>query len=664
MDTQSSPVRIRLTFTDPSILSHSQRSQGMNNTWLLIEPQQHHRTIADVINHILHFFNLHASCPNGLLLSMEGYVLPPSESTRILKDNDIICVKRKVMALTEAIEREVNRREAVDNGVLLLANGEFDKENGGYQSESEEEISEEEPSPKETASKKRKASTKLGSSKKKKKRSVVMDDHEDKEDETTNNNGECHATKIISKKTKPNKEKRSGESEIIIAKVNSPSKVKRKKKHRSEVLSGAEDEAVEDEIDHAINGESLHKKITSKKKSKRNEETNKENAETLDENVKDNVKGVEQASTTPDESKKGPSRSSRRKKAKRQWRRELANVSQNEPETHLEPEVSEAEKKEADGHPEGLLKQDQVPTKNVRKNVTEKEERKRNGNVETELVPCVVRPGHIRFEPLDEDEDNKQTAVSDVSFQWNGITSKKKGQKWGLEKTPTFQRDAYQDAIVEASSMLTELPVVDLNDFDKLPLYSSPKEGDVIAYRVLELTSSWTPELTSFRVGKVSHYDGNIVVLMPVPEYPIVLDKMDEDTPDDSLYKEDGSLEIKFAALVDVRCVKQSNSDAMPAVTNGVDQTLRVDGKETASSLISSSNKKSNLPKDPSPVVTNKGGNTWNEVAEALRAKKLELLETMSEETKRDSEWNKWSLRALKSSALGPTMALLRSGNI
>lgn len=62
-------------------------------------------------------------------------------------------------------------------------------------------------------------------------------------------------------------------------------------------------------------------------------------------------------------------------------------------------------------------------------------------------------------------------------------------------------------------------------------------------------------------------------------------------------------------------------------------------------------------------VVTNKLGNTWNELAEALRAKKSELLETISEEAKGDSQWNKWSFRALKSSALGPTMALLRSGN-
>ena len=46
------------------------------------------------------------------------------------------------------------------------------------------------------------------------------------------------------------------------------------------------------------------------------------------------------------------------------------------------------------------------------------------------------------------------------------------------------------------------------------------------------------------QVGKVSHYDGDIVVLMPVPEYPIFSDKMVEDTPDDSLYQEDGSLEV------------------------------------------------------------------------------------------------------------------------
>ncbi|GJW52474.1 hypothetical protein Tco_0093825 [Tanacetum coccineum] len=73
----------------------------------------------------------------------------------------------KVMALTEAIEGEVNRWEAVQNGMLSFANEEFDKESGGYQIESEEaemKKSEGEPSPKETASKKRETSTELGSS--------------------------------------------------------------------------------------------------------------------------------------------------------------------------------------------------------------------------------------------------------------------------------------------------------------------------------------------------------------------------------------------------------------------------------------------------------------------------------------------------------------------
>ena len=50
----------------------------------------------------------------------------------------------------------------------------------------------------------------------------------------------------------------------------------RKKKHRSEVLNGAEDEFVTDEIDKVNNGESLPT----------------------------NVKGVEQASSTPDEAEK------------------------------------------------------------------------------------------------------------------------------------------------------------------------------------------------------------------------------------------------------------------------------------------------------------------------------------------------------------------------
>lgn len=87
-------------------------------------------------------------------------------------------VKRKEMALVEAIQGEdagnlldypeVNRKEPVNNGMLLLANEEFDKETGGYQSESEDaedEKLEDEPSPIQTTSKKIKASKTSRSSK-------------------------------------------------------------------------------------------------------------------------------------------------------------------------------------------------------------------------------------------------------------------------------------------------------------------------------------------------------------------------------------------------------------------------------------------------------------------------------------------------------------------
>ncbi|PWA67472.1 ribosomal protein S21 family protein [Artemisia annua] len=118
----------------------------------------------------------------------EKRVLARKNMERRLKSQDLarklksilvrkVSVKRNVMALTEAMEREVDRREDADTRMLLLASEEFDKVTGGYKSESEEaeeENSEEEPSPKETASKKTKASTKLQCSKKKKHRSEVL----------------------------------------------------------------------------------------------------------------------------------------------------------------------------------------------------------------------------------------------------------------------------------------------------------------------------------------------------------------------------------------------------------------------------------------------------------------------------------------------------------
>ena len=126
---------------------------------------------------------------------MDGFVLPPFESSCVLKDKDIVwlvspclglvmhflvlkfsflfcSVKRKKEPLLEIVEEdseenvcaEIEEAEERAPGAVLFANEEFQKGTGGYESESEEDELEEIVVEKKT-SKKRKASSKIISSK-------------------------------------------------------------------------------------------------------------------------------------------------------------------------------------------------------------------------------------------------------------------------------------------------------------------------------------------------------------------------------------------------------------------------------------------------------------------------------------------------------------------
>ncbi|KAG2267974.1 hypothetical protein Bca52824_062529 [Brassica carinata] len=115
---------------------------------------------------------LHGRSAHGF--AMDGFVLPPFESNCVLKDKDIVCVKRKKEPLLEVVEEDSEENvcaaiEAEERapGAMLLANEEFQKGTGGYESESEEDELEEIVVEKKT-SKKRKASSKIISSKRKK----------------------------------------------------------------------------------------------------------------------------------------------------------------------------------------------------------------------------------------------------------------------------------------------------------------------------------------------------------------------------------------------------------------------------------------------------------------------------------------------------------------
>lgn len=645
-------VRVRVVLEDPDLLNKTQNSEGLRRSWLLLKPQ--HKTISDLSSYLLRIFNLHDFCPNGLLLSMDGFVLPSFESTCILKDKEIISVKRKGGAVIDLLEvgdetncsedEAIVENQHIHRGVKLLANEEFDKETGGYESESEED---EPDQPEETVqvetasagnagSKKRKASRKLKSPKRKKNKytslekcPVVLEDVE---------NGVCE------------EQTKSCDDCTVLPKKGSL------KKHKSSNVNGKPDKARTLNIDERSN----------------DVDESSPNAKRCGELQENGSQGVEVANP-PDGTQKYPSRSARRKKAKRKWLRELAKVEKNE------------------------MHQRQSPEKEVQKNSLEHQQPDQNSDTDDAvIVPIVIRPGHIRFEPLGKDQTIQQNPVSVETFQWNGTTSKKKGQKWGKEKM-SCRRNDYKDFNQQHSETFAVeegTPPKDPMDFDKLPsLTSSPKEGDMIAYRLIELSSTWTPELSTFRVGKISSYDpeSNKLILISVPEYPIVAEtRIDEDAsalepdPDTSLYREDGSLEIDFSSLIDVRIIKSGNSHLDKAVTARVEAPVDT---QDAVSGVKPNNKNSglstflpggelnitqvavagvepNINRDmTAPPPENGKVNAWDEIDKVLSAKKAQLSQEDGSSKKESSGRSPWSYKALRGSALGPTMSFLRAQN-
>ncbi|XP_021293448.1 coilin isoform X2 [Herrania umbratica] len=628
-------TRLRLLFEDRNILNKSQKKQGLKRSWILLKPQ--HQTILDLSSHLLYDFHLHRSCPNGLILSMDGFVLPPFESTCIFKDKDIISVKKKGGKRTEILkvgdglnsleELEIVEQPPVNTGVKLLASEEFDKQPGGYESEPEEDEQELEPLENEEhvestpiqniVSKKRKASEKLPRPKRKK-------------------------SKLAS----------AGKSPVSVDNGNDVHLKKSKSSHQRTALP--EEKVVEKDNPVDIQGEP-EKSSHPETDESSDDDTNVGRFPQLQETCKGSVV----VSQTISEAKKLPSRSARRKKAKRQWLREQAKI-----------EKEKLPSKQLHGKDN-----QQSPAKENLKVSEEHLQPVSNISGEDYVVPVVIRPGHIRFEPLETDAERavQQSQISGETFQWNGITSKKKGQKWGKEKTPFLKRNddkSFSQVSTEMVAVEEKATRTDYMDFEKLMPYSSlPKEGDFVAYRLVELSSSWTPELCSFRVGKISHYEAesNRIILAPVPEYPKASEKkIDGDESelqsDTSLYGEDGSLEIDYTSLIDVRLIKRGNSNTNRSVAGGISENSAED-QNVLENRQPNGSKEAALVSAPPPAQANGVVNGWEEISQALSAKKAELCKEDGWSQTESSGRSSWSYRALRRSALGPTMAFLRAQN-
>ncbi|KAL9420826.1 hypothetical protein AB3S75_038405 [Citrus x aurantiifolia] len=697
-------VRVRMVFEGQHILSEAQKKEGLKKSWILFKPK-HLKTISDLADYLLRIFHLHHSSPHGLVLSMDGFVLPPFESTAVFKDNDVVCVRRKREASSELITLDGGAdaldavqivKQPVQTGLKLLANEEFYQEKGSRDSESEEDDHEkglEQTPDVNKSSKKRNASKKLQGSKRKKSKISTAEE-----------------TPVVFEDVQNVCEVKSGRSSRDRSLL---------KKDKSSNVQGNQEKWRTPELGETSN--CISKCVPDAKRFSQ-----------LQENGKGNV----DVSSTPVGTKKFPSRSARRKKAKRQWLREQAKIEKME--LHQKQLNSKVILQSADKDGQILSDEHQQPDP-----VSQGKDNKRlsdgyqqpgpNGDADDDVVPVVIRPGHIRFEPLVDDIQTVQQNQTPLeTYQWNGITSKKKGQKWGRDKAAFSKKSIYEnfDQFSEMPSIEKEISIAKDMEFEKLPPYISlPKEGDVIAYRLIELTSSWTPEPSSFRVGKISWYDSdtNKILLAPVPEYPLAFEKKTDENvsalQSETLYGEDGSLRIDFSLLLDVRIIKHGEKvnevhvGDQDVVTNfnevhvgGHDYVTNVNevhlgdqdavmnfnvhvgdrdvvmnlgddrkhgkahapaqgnGEVRLGDQDAVSNVRDNSNKEKSPAHTQENGklNAWEEINLALSAKKAELShvdDQSAKERSKQSSGHRLSYKALRSSALGPTMAFLRSEN-
>lgn len=706
---------------------------------------------------------------------MDGYVLPSFESTSIFKDKDVIGVRRKDYCISEGTETEDERREIQDSEVtdkqLVVTSKKClaikDIEERDYTVPAESPVGENANS-----QRKRKRSNVPQGSKSKKLKPTSLEEQDRVGKDAENNHREEAATTRKSSRKKDKSSKRDekrmkglkppthenqdganvdAESNHIEGKTGTRKSTRR----RGNASEG-------DKVDALVSSQDddSDEKIHSPREIRNDQEETNGQPKICEPQVNDTEKKL-------------PSRSARRKKAKRQWHRENpkqqreertvidvpANDIHTKPLEHERINLNHIMEDENAAVPlEDQRKVSQVPANNIHAKSLEREGVSQNNVTEDEnaYIPVEDRPGHIRFEPIDAGQSKAQSNGKVESLQWNGITSKRKGQQWGREKATrrnyysacdegTYETgrnngEAWQNngeawdygtnettqSNGHASNEGTDEKSIarDVNQVDDKidyscfhPISRPPKVDDVIAYRVVELNSSWCPELSSYRVGKVSLFDSISMrlVLIPVPGYPFYHDVENPELQTDvSVLNEDGSLEINYLSLVDVRLVSANCSEETSVSTlqqettektapasnlnvaslhiNVTQASAPVNNWEVAAANISAQEKSppvvaanisaqeksppvvqvdkfeaavSKLTQEKSPTdapvnnwaaenvkPTDKSGRIWGDISQAITDKKAEL--------QKNNDWGKWQERRKDPIAPPPAYINLR----
>ncbi|BBN12737.1 coilin [Marchantia polymorpha subsp. ruderalis] len=689
-------VRIRLKFQDAGILSKQQIDQGLAQCWHLVRFDDV-RTIDDVASDISSIFSLGESCPNGLGLEVDGFVLPTSQSAQLLKDSDLVRIRRKVeppITPRTEVPRDVRKDEpflingyryASYGGLELRAIDEFEKETGGYKSEEEEGEMETDTSldggartlgetklapiflkDLERSGKKRKRAKDPGTEAGKSRRSpgnglpLSLANAETKE--------EKHKANKVSRRTGVNlraldefegelggyeSEQEEDENEeetdfslggtknVIPFEVRSLGTPREEKRTAKKHKLSKKDVEIRDDIQMqqlkmAVNDIDGEAEDAIKKKRKKNPDVNV-SRHTEDGLQLSPVKGKDRKNSRradkaedllrKDEKLGAPPESSRKKRLKEKSKIKLVSSPEVGDDSSMRLENTAMD---SDNHEDGQRNENRAaqdgetnlrtpgkdsksipgddahrPSRSARRKKAKRkwlrEQQAKTANLSTEedviksvpsheqtvevdtgedVLPVVVRAGHIRFEPYEEDLSGHPPRASlPVLNLLDQPISKRQGQNWGQEKTAKKQKgkgrikESADDASFDANACSDGERTYN-GDLDKLPsLPNAPQCGDVIAYRLVELTTSWTPELSSHRVGVVASVDSktNMIKLAPHPDYPFCLRDAEVDEGADMEselyplpYDADGNLETEISALVDVRLLKKKTSANCP----------------------------------------------------------------------------------------------------
>lgn len=703
----SGPVRIKLLFEDRHILSPHQLADGLGACWFVVRP--HLPRISDLAFDIASTFHLSKTCPHGISLRMENFTLPPPQPTWLLKDNDTVSVVKKeghvMLALPDvklANSLSLDDSDTVDKhgltGVNLRAVEEFEKETGGYQSEEEEDAREALDEHLECLDL-LPTGNGIAKGKVKKKRKRGGEECVDEQVQCCKQRTEGDMRKKDKRVKKGNLTMQQGIAEVKVLQEDKISKGQ-KLQNDTQIVSLKLAEKPR-KNDRSSEGESRKNEANIEvKPTKKKDGTQKRSSQ--DKKLMDLEKDLVMEAGV--ETIKKPSRSTIRKKAKRRWKRQ-----------HSEGLAAASKEKQRDCNIDSKLHPVQVHLASPYKN-------KDDGEAEEENLPVLVRPGHIRFEPLDEDEENCHAQHFVPRLSWHDGVSKRQGQSWGQQKEKgKGGGKKYRESVSTEPSECGEIV------FEALPLLKvTPQVNDIIAYRLVELTSSMCPELSEYRVGKVAELESQsgMLKLVPLPSYPLkhsLEDEQDHDTSFPFPYNQDGSLETNLVSLLEVRLMNGSSNDksrcqdtqvqtrnVLTQTENHVTQSAeamvqsrncKADDAQDALALSSKFLSSKELTVHSSTVevsafchseLSNEGmTSSWQELSEALDKKKQELsrLEGITEQNgnteldevekrtvnvcsgqnvnKQGGPQNRsWSFRSMRTGALGPTVALLRAQNV